>query len=1291
MAPNQWLALAGVGGHCSQDDAFEIPFEFESNFKFGCNEMEPTRSTRSSSRRSSILKPAKPRQPLQNLNFNSSSNESSPTTKLKRRVSFAEKKHVKEFCNSLEQGTVWDNTYEEHDLSNLKPLCAPDGKEHEVQNVREGNEFNKSCNELVYPSSEIINECSMQGSNVQFASDRSIQRDLDGEDCDLDFTNVVENIQSVLVTQKEQLPNGSSVLTYNTAEQICDSVSPTDLQSSSGIRATISVYQDPCPDVLNETSEASHPNVHDATSYQDINMDFTEVVCNVDIQGNESEETRKNTSIEFTQPVPASMDIIFNSQYSANKLNTIGTEEMGQDMSMELTVAIPPVLESAINNDNAEVAAYSVDDRTVKFNNVSMEVTSAVPTVLCNVQQRNINQVENWELNLGSSDGDCRSIIFHDTSMEMTKPVKISSRKEASCPDNAHRLSTIQKAPKRKYDVTCVDEETMEMTKAVAVNIHSVPKNQGINAMHCEVTAVDSDSGELRGGADSYKTMVNLHETTVCNDEAMEFTTAIGTFLKERTDNFQNDEPAKIMFYPQWSSNNSIPDNLRDDANSDRTRVFLNNSMTTTAVVSSLNVRGTCEEEEIDRESEINNQEFGRTVLLPNISMEITEAVTALRNRVEMENFVDLAKEESPLFENSRSRSLSRESLDHSAVPDNVLRDITDVVVPSVNSGMPSNETNCNIDNPRRFKDSCSKEPTLNEVENSVNTRASMALHGLIEQDTCASALEENNTPAACALFNSASNGDTRAANSEVIQTESLRCESSQVIATHSRRTYTLKPLSTGRSFTSSNKENEISEMNVDTSCYKTNDKENRVHILNEVDNLQDNECYREQSSMEKSITFFDNNLEELESIKPPSFMCLDDSLREDTPVNVSYHQEVNRETDCIANTVKRSENIECEGSPKFTFDYQKCNLVQSKQLNILEEDGCSSQTFLIKHTLLEGVPDSSKLRLEDQEPRNSTNAEVQVLECSSSTVNDIERFPIPGIAKDLEDIEMKDIGADNSNVEAQRMDCPSEIKNTGEGARDDKNLSSAMATESRESLEPHVLSVENNISIELDPFSKLTKELKIRAQSDEIIWDVYHENIEKRVFVIGFIACSLLVAIYLRDDCDIASVQFIKDIRIISRLADDADVLISIVHWLILEKLDAARLMDLYKTSEDVLPILDCISKEVKLAMDFMFDLKRLEDLNLMEITRDSISFVSRTKRMDIILRVTINIRPFDKIESQDISVHCLLGSVREDDIKKLITNVKRDHKFLRRFMNDVREYIYLMEESSNMIKKSY
>lgn len=56
----------------------------------------------------------------------------------------------------------------------------------------------------------------------------------------------------------------------------------------------------------------------------------------------------------------------------------------------------------------------------------------------------------------------------------------------------------------------------------------------------------------------------------------------------------------------------------------------------------------------------------------------------------------------------------------------------------------------------------------------------------------------------------------------------------------------------------------------------------------------------------------------------------------------------------------------------------------------------------------------------------------------------------------------------------------------------------------------------------------------------------------------------------------------------------------------MILEKLDITKLLDLYKNRKDILPMLDYISEEVKLAMDFMFDLKRLNDLNLMEITHD-------------------------------------------------------------------------------------
>lgn len=68
----------------------------------------------------------------------------------------------------------------------------------------------------------------------------------------------------------------------------------------------------------------------------------------------------------------------------------------------------------------------------------------------------------------------------------------------------------------------------------------------------------------------------------------------------------------------------------------------------------------------------------------------------------------------------------------------------------------------------------------------------------------------------------------------------------------------------------------------------------------------------------------------------------------------------------------------------------------------------------------------------------------------------------------------------------------------------------------------------------------------------------------------------------------------------------DDAKILARIVHKLILEKINAETLTNLYRTHQDILPMLNFISQEVKLAMNFMFDLRRLDDLNVMKIDLD-------------------------------------------------------------------------------------
>lgn len=70
--------------------------------------------------------------------------------------------------------------------------------------------------------------------------------------------------------------------------------------------------------------------------------------------------------------------------------------------------------------------------------------------------------------------------------------------------------------------------------------------------------------------------------------------------------------------------------------------------------------------------------------------------------------------------------------------------------------------------------------------------------------------------------------------------------------------------------------------------------------------------------------------------------------------------------------------------------------------------------------------------------------------------------------------------------------------------------------------------------------------------------------------------------------------------------MTDDADELMKIVHGLILDKINVEVLEQLYTAHNDFFPMLDFVTQEVKLAMDFMFDLKRLNDVNLMGISRN-------------------------------------------------------------------------------------
>ncbi|CAK9817440.1 hypothetical protein ANTQUA_LOCUS9377 [Anthophora quadrimaculata] len=1427
-------------------------------------DMIPSKSTRKSSRRSSILKPPKPRQPLQNLNFNNSSNENSPsTTKIKRRVSFAEKKHVKEFCNSVEQGTVWNNTYEEHDLSNLK-ISTSDQEKSQVEHF---------CKETTYSST--------QENSVQFTYNEEIKKTFNTEDCSqninlnkdvncqdemliyvpvsVSFNDTVpqedydvQNVQqfnkpsTAMITVKnedtsmELTVNVPSVIepVVNTETVVCsadDELDDVFVELTAAASTTLCDLQSNISKINHYSSNlVTNDNDNKSIIFQDDSMDIIDIVENsakspnritvmqkkpqhqYDTKNYDEKTKLLNVSMEMTQMVPVKVDsvtrsvkrnavmydaIMNNSKKSRYNIDTceisINSNEtrIYRDETMELTKAVTALSEvllnasqipeentpclqsnldgtkicsdeemeftrtvvtvtSEVHQNNSQIPVENTShlqsnlDRTKICSNEEMEFTTAI-TVSSEVHQSDDSQIPVEKIPCSQPNFD-RTKICNDEEMEFTTAaIAVSSKVHQNnsqipagntpylqsnldgtkiCSDEEMEFTTAitvssevhrndsqipeENTPylQSNLDGTkiCSDEE-MEITKAVTtptsgvhqndpqISVESTPYLQSNldgtkigNDEEMELTTAPLTASSEEHQNDSQVPVEgtpylysNLDRTKICNDEEMEFTTAV-TVASEL---HQNDLQIAVKEIPclQPNFSNSMLETCKNgcaNSISNGTTIFYNNSMTMTKVVSLLNT-----DVAIDSASDKSNQESSKTMLFPNTSMEVTDTVATAQPHSEAD---DSTVNSINVMQSVLSKSFeNRDLVTHSSIlADKILKDSISL---SLNfDRIPRKENSTGINSMKDAASSLVEESASFEVQSSANIKPSMALHESMQQHACVSALKENNTEKACATFNPG-NGSFSAVNLQINKTKPMQNPTSG-----SRRTYTIQPLNNDQTLQCSNGgNNKILETSCETPFYDLNDKENSAC---NITNVQTEKDYNGECSMEKLVAYSNENLEQIDLIEPSVLVCLDDVSNISTFTSITCNQEIDMEKNCLS----AKENTKPEDCSKSIVNYSNHNSEYNNEKIVNK-----SQTFVIKCRPNEQL-ESSELKQEDQEQTNKIPElqlidvkDIQILECSSSTTSDNEKFEAFNGKKDVENLCGDNCYLDNQSMEYSTSNIIPIHESTPKvnNENNDKLISAhVMETDNQSycneqiklTVEPDIIRAEESISIEVDSFSSLMNKLRACAKSDDIIWEVYHENIERNVFVIGFISCSLLVIIYVRDLCDVTSDRYIKEVKLTSRLAEHAGELLGIIHRVILEKLDGKKLLDLYGTRGDILPMLDHITKEVKLAMDFMFEVKHLNDINLMEITRESISFVSRTKRMDIILKITMYIKPFDRIEPEDISVHCILGSVREEDVKMLIKNIKRDHKFLRRYMNDVRDYIYLMEECCGVIEKS-
>ncbi|XP_014214555.1 uncharacterized protein LOC106643800 [Copidosoma floridanum] len=227
----------------------------------------------------------------------------------------------------------------------------------------------------------------------------------------------------------------------------------------------------------------------------------------------------------------------------------------------------------------------------------------------------------------------------------------------------------------------------------------------------------------------------------------------------------------------------------------------------------------------------------------------------------------------------------------------------------------------------------------------------------------------------------------------------------------------------------------------------------------------------------------------------------------------------------------------------------------------------------------------------------------------------------------------------------------------------------------------------ENVIKETLSPFEQLTEDLKSFEKRDDCIWSV--RKIDTKLIAIDFISKSLVIVIKLTEAKRSDSTKDIEKIEVISRVSvESKNVLMKIVHNILLSKLNPSDMLDKYKVFEDVLLLLEFVSSEVIFAMKFMFDLEKLNALNLLDIDERRVIFMASSRKANIILKLSVALKSFSDIGPDDIDVICILGDVRINDVKQLVVNIRRDYKFLSRYIKDVKDYITLMEESTSFHK---
>ncbi|XP_033210051.1 protein PF14_0175-like isoform X2 [Belonocnema kinseyi] len=1344
---------------------------------------------------SEILKPSKHRQPLQFVDINSASSSSSSsssssettpvTAKIQRRVSFAEKKHVKEFCDSLEEGTVWDNTYEENDSSHQKAAHSGNLDEDSTTSKNSNIILNSSINSIDkenYPLDiQIYDDRQQLKTHIEIAPVTSFCDDLQANsqsvvsgssamDTDTDLPNVLicsnviqnsNNKKSVEVLSREKsLHHNLSLEEESVSTAFCSKSPFQNTIYDNETMAFTQILPSVTQNGIENTYDRPHEDGRTESGIHNLSMDFTEAVpnyiylkekesncaqiCFLETEAQEDKSQNRNKNkiklndmpMEITTAMPSvHLKTSVEDGGDDNEVDESETDNfVRRNLSMEMTSVVPSIPVLRQDNFSDMVQADTDDERTRVFRN-SMELTIAVPSYFGNPDASHYVQLSTGEVLPRHSSVEFSSNVLNFLSPNDINQGNSLNRTVLSRHESMDFFAISPISLQKQISESCdlMDKSTrLFRSKSMECNTEA-PSSFSKKTAESKVRSIFSEKNtESRG--------LERNSARLFPNKLIEFTAIVPSSLSvESSLNLPNSneisEKRRRLSIPEmdlagtesptigYQSNFENCNHIRVDHTRRRSDgISLLNMELTEPVLHnpSREAHYPSQFETFNRQDSSNVKErIGRASFIVKNNLSVPDFhenslnddksvsqifalsvsrcysfLDKLKTQNEIEN-IGLGESDAGNIISSFSDGKENVVVDEEVIKGisgmDVMNEVLNVtkkiksVTRSEDKVKDVEESNEDVSNKKCISDNdCLVD--LSKIKNKINNFC-------LENN---SRIIENEEPPS---FLNHSVSDDNADKEFKFENEGLT-KSQEVLNIRKSNLKEVSIMTRKRSCKASGireTENQVEE-NLKSSFKKiekranTQELDNLIKIAESATTAVEGEKIKGRTEsegtflLEKGVVIANSNTST--KIFQADVASLEKVIKKKAnkrKINGVSTNAIENSIISIGNSINVKENSTYETSVNFDNrkdEYSKREGHDKRYASVMNEDinlNFTNKNRILEESFILEDENSYKKNIFSCKNPGTIRENPSITFCETEIKNDAEKN-LNGNINKISFLQYKyhDESVTNFNVsEADISGAEMQIENLpNEIGKFQKQVLNCEAINQYE-LPKH----DFKTSTEEDPFCVLVDNIRSNAQRNDCIWDVRFLN--EKMLAFNFISKSLVVIIELRSH-DEASLKEIKDIQVKSLLPDAKKDRIRIVHDLILNKLHPEVLLKSYELYEDVLPLLGCFSKEVKLALNFMFELEQLKDLNMIQIDTKGMFFVTRTKRMDIILEITLKIKPFDEINIDDIKVKCLLGSISMNEVKQLIINVRRDYKFLRRIMNDVRDYVELMEESA-------